>query len=272
MSFPLSLQLYRLSINYVRITQPIGLTQTFIFFRVQCVLKFCTMNLWCKFSYYISRMLENYAIFPTYMLEVSLNQDMTLIQSAIWNSQVRIARIFNTYGPRMCIDDGRVVSNFVAQVCHTSNRSSVRQLFLNLQASCCVRIHDRPSASNRSQSMVMVIRLEVSSTFPIWYTLLLPSKALHLTAFLQWLRCTCIVTVDNIKWGSQSAAILSNRCRVFPVFRRIDAEILLGISCRLPRSHLCIVFFFCSLMFLSWLTIRDDWVDRTTGSIWHLGK
>ncbi|CAI7821772.1 unnamed protein product [Closterium sp. NIES-53] len=28
---------------------------------------------------------------------------------------VRIARIFNTYGPRMCIDDGRVVSNFVAQ-------------------------------------------------------------------------------------------------------------------------------------------------------------
>lgn len=31
-------------------------------------------------------------------------------------SQVRIARIFNTYGPRMCLDDGRVVSNFVAQV------------------------------------------------------------------------------------------------------------------------------------------------------------
>ncbi|BAD45292.1 UDP-glucuronic acid decarboxylase [Oryza sativa Japonica Group] len=31
------------------------------------------------------------------------------------NLEVRIARIFNTYGPRMCIDDGRVVSNFVAQ-------------------------------------------------------------------------------------------------------------------------------------------------------------
>ncbi|XP_073525779.1 uncharacterized protein [Phyllobates terribilis] len=30
-------------------------------------------------------------------------------------TEVRIARIFNTYGPRMCIDDGRVVSNFVAQ-------------------------------------------------------------------------------------------------------------------------------------------------------------
>lgn len=42
--------------------------------------------------------------------------------SPTWNHpggavlQVRIARIFNTYGPRMCIDDGRVVSNFVAQV------------------------------------------------------------------------------------------------------------------------------------------------------------
>jgi UDP-glucuronate decarboxylase len=28
---------------------------------------------------------------------------------------VRIARIFNTYGPRMCPDDGRVVSNFIVQ-------------------------------------------------------------------------------------------------------------------------------------------------------------
>ena len=29
--------------------------------------------------------------------------------------QVRVVRIFNTYGPRMALDDGRVVSNFVAQ-------------------------------------------------------------------------------------------------------------------------------------------------------------
>lgn len=28
---------------------------------------------------------------------------------------VRVARIFNTYGPRMLISDGRVVSNFVMQ-------------------------------------------------------------------------------------------------------------------------------------------------------------
>jgi UDP-glucuronate decarboxylase len=29
--------------------------------------------------------------------------------------QIRIARIFNTYGPHMAIDDGRVVSNFICQ-------------------------------------------------------------------------------------------------------------------------------------------------------------
>jgi UDP-glucuronate decarboxylase len=30
-------------------------------------------------------------------------------------TEVRIARVFNTFGPRMAIDDGRVVSNFVVQ-------------------------------------------------------------------------------------------------------------------------------------------------------------
>lgn len=31
------------------------------------------------------------------------------------NTKVRIARIFNTYGPRMDVNDGRVVSNFIVQ-------------------------------------------------------------------------------------------------------------------------------------------------------------
>jgi UDP-glucuronate decarboxylase len=31
------------------------------------------------------------------------------------NVNVKVARIFNTYGPRMRIDDGRVVSNFIVQ-------------------------------------------------------------------------------------------------------------------------------------------------------------
>ena len=31
------------------------------------------------------------------------------------NVDIRVARIFNTYGPRMAVDDGRVVSNFIAQ-------------------------------------------------------------------------------------------------------------------------------------------------------------
>jgi UDP-glucuronate decarboxylase len=50
--------------------------------------------------------------------------------------QVRIARIFNTYGPRMCIDDGRVVSNFVAQVSLHSTilLSSLHMIYLGY---CC---------------------------------------------------------------------------------------------------------------------------------------
>ena len=32
-----------------------------------------------------------------------------------YNVDVRVARIFNTYGPRMAVDDGRVVSNFIVQ-------------------------------------------------------------------------------------------------------------------------------------------------------------
>jgi UDP-glucuronate decarboxylase len=31
------------------------------------------------------------------------------------NLDVKIIRIFNTYGPRMALDDGRVVSNFLSQ-------------------------------------------------------------------------------------------------------------------------------------------------------------
>ena len=29
--------------------------------------------------------------------------------------QIKVARIFNTYGPRMHLNDGRVVSNFIVQ-------------------------------------------------------------------------------------------------------------------------------------------------------------
>jgi len=32
-----------------------------------------------------------------------------------WGIDIRIARIFNTYGPRMAFNDGRVVSNFIVQ-------------------------------------------------------------------------------------------------------------------------------------------------------------
>jgi UDP-glucuronate decarboxylase len=32
--------------------------------------------------------------------------------------RIKIARVFNTYGPRMRPDDGRVVSNFLVQALH----------------------------------------------------------------------------------------------------------------------------------------------------------
>jgi len=35
--------------------------------------------------------------------------------NSIYNVDIRIARIFNTYGPKMATDDGRVVSNFIIQ-------------------------------------------------------------------------------------------------------------------------------------------------------------
>ena len=36
----------------------------------------------------------------------------------LYGLDVKIARIFNTYGPRMAIDDGRVVTNFIFQALH----------------------------------------------------------------------------------------------------------------------------------------------------------
>ncbi|NRA65253.1 MAG: SDR family oxidoreductase [Pseudobacteriovorax sp.] len=39
----------------------------------------------------------------------------------IHNVDARILRIFNTYGPRMAVDDGRVVSNFIIQALRNEN-------------------------------------------------------------------------------------------------------------------------------------------------------
>ncbi|KAI3512078.1 hypothetical protein L1887_19256 [Cichorium endivia] len=46
---------------------------------------------------------------------VKARRTRTLEETYYIYNPVRIARIFNTYGPRMCLDDGRVVSNFVSQ-------------------------------------------------------------------------------------------------------------------------------------------------------------
>lgn len=58
--------------------------------------------------------------------------------------QVRIVRIFNTYGPRMALDDGRVVSNFVSQVrpcvsAFTQQGCSIVRAWLGLRL-CCLQL------------------------------------------------------------------------------------------------------------------------------------
>jgi nucleoside-diphosphate-sugar epimerase len=40
---------------------------------------------------------------------------LTMAYHRQYGTDVRIVRIFNTYGPRMAVDDGRVVSNFICQ-------------------------------------------------------------------------------------------------------------------------------------------------------------
>ncbi|HSX40921.1 MAG TPA: GDP-mannose 4,6-dehydratase, partial [Candidatus Saccharimonadales bacterium] len=45
---------------------------------------------------------------------------MTMAYVRKHNLDARIIRIFNTYGPRMQEDDGRVVSNFIMQTIHSS--------------------------------------------------------------------------------------------------------------------------------------------------------
>lgn len=42
-------------------------------------------------------------------------ETLTMDYNREHNLEVRIIRIFNTYGPRMALDDGRVVSNFLSQ-------------------------------------------------------------------------------------------------------------------------------------------------------------
>lgn len=42
-------------------------------------------------------------------------ETLTMDYNREHGTEVRIIRIFNTYGPRMALDDGRVVSNFVSQ-------------------------------------------------------------------------------------------------------------------------------------------------------------
>ena len=43
------------------------------------------------------------------------------------NVDIRIVRIFNTYGPRMLMNDGRVVSNFIVQALKGEDAASAME-------------------------------------------------------------------------------------------------------------------------------------------------
>jgi nucleoside-diphosphate-sugar epimerase len=43
------------------------------------------------------------------------SEALTMAYRRVYGTDTRIVRIFNTYGPRMQVDDGRVVSNFIVQ-------------------------------------------------------------------------------------------------------------------------------------------------------------
>ncbi len=48
--------------------------------------------------------------------------------------QVRVARIFNTYGPRMHMNDGRVVSNFILQALQNESITVRKNNFLQINS------------------------------------------------------------------------------------------------------------------------------------------
>jgi hypothetical protein len=56
------------------------------------------------------------ALAPALHIGKRVAETLTMDYNREHATEVRIVRIFNTYGPRMALDDGRVVSNFVAQV------------------------------------------------------------------------------------------------------------------------------------------------------------
>ena len=55
--------------------------------------------------------------------------------------QVRVARIFNTYGPRMHMNDGRVVSNFILQALRNED-IAVSSMIIQYDVLCdCTQVY-----------------------------------------------------------------------------------------------------------------------------------
>ncbi len=64
---------------------------------------------------------------------------------------IRVVRIFNTYGPRMLADDGRVVSNFIVQALKGENLDRLRGRLANAFVLLCGRSHRGLRAPDESR-------------------------------------------------------------------------------------------------------------------------
>ena len=81
--------------------------------------------------------------------------------------QIRVARIFNTYGPRMLENDGRVVSNFIVQV------GAASLFFPPKPTILCNELTSpplsRPSAESPSLSTAMALKRGRFAMYRIWW-------------------------------------------------------------------------------------------------------
>lgn len=81
-----------------------------------------------------------------------------------------MVRIFNTYGPNMALDDGRVVSNFVAQVRTCCPLFSL--LYLLVSISCVSPLP--PWTPSDSSSDARTLSSEMYGLWTLWELLTFP--------------------------------------------------------------------------------------------------
>ena len=90
------------------------------------------------------------------------------------NVDIRIVRIFNTYGPRMALNDGRVISNFIVQALRGEANHHFRQRRADPVVLLCFRpgrrdhAHDGTGRVSAARSTWAIPRRSPSWNWPNW--------------------------------------------------------------------------------------------------------